>query len=149
MSNYQERIEAFTRYSNAAAVLKDDNSELFLSIDVKEAFSKVAALMRVRDSIESPTSEDEAYAILADLLGEILRDGKVDLPSYGLSTEGRNQFRALVARVSPAAVSTVDPRETYSDVVAIFQGPASVLNEKMRTEPFRTRFNEAVAAGVI
>jgi hypothetical protein len=148
--SYQDRIDAFTKHARAAETLANENTELFLSVDVRDAFSKVRSLINIRESIEPPQTEQEAYNILADLLGEVLRDGKTEVKAYGLSTEGRNEFRQLVSRVTPAAsVQVTDPTAEYADVIEAYSGPTSVLNQKMLNKTFRSRFDAAVAAGVI
>jgi len=151
MSSYDERVGAFAKYGMGAMDrLVQDHAELFLSVDQKDAVEKIVAVTRLRSDIPAPTSVDEAYDQLAAILGELLRDSKLKVADYGLSVLGSNQYRELVNRVAPVEVAPAeDPHATYADVIAVFSGPTSVLNQKMKTEPFRSRFNAAVAAGVI
>lgn len=149
MSSYDERVRAYAQYGmQAIDRLLSDYAELLLSVDQKDAVEKIVAETRLRSDIPAPTSEDEAYDQLVAILGELLRDSKLKVADYGLSVLGSNQYRELVNRVAEVAPAE-DPHATYADVIAIYNGPTYELNRLMKTEPFRTRFNEAVAAGLI
>src|SRR5271170_4632474 len=99
MSDYDARVGAFAKYGmNAIDRLVQDNAELFLSIEEKDAAEKIVALTRLRSDLPAP--EDEAYDLLAMILGELLNDGRIKVAEYGLSTLGQNQYQALVRRAS-------------------------------------------------
>ena len=62
MSDYNARVLALEKFGmQAAGRLAETHKELFLSIPVKDAFEKIVALTRMRDEIEPPNSEQEAY----------------------------------------------------------------------------------------
>jgi hypothetical protein len=138
---------------DAISRLIADNSELFLSLDEDDTAQKIVAITRLRATeLPTPTSTEETYDILARILGELLAAGKIQIKNYGLSAVGLEEFNGLVGLINPPAPAisiVVDPRDEFSDIIAIYRGPAHIFNAKMKTEPFRTRFDGACAAGVI
>jgi hypothetical protein len=153
MSTYDERIAAFTKFANAAKTLLDDYAELFLSLDVQDTFSKVRAIVNLRDTIEPPQNEQEAYGILASVLGELLASGRVVLKPYGLSALGNEEFRELTAPYAEPEPPAVDPLEAsraeFADVIQAWGDPA-VRNKKFASdEKFRRRVEQAQSLGLI
>jgi hypothetical protein len=97
--SYQEKVNAFARFGmQALDLIANENSELFLSIDRDDAFSKVAALSRLRaNDLKAPNSAQELKIVLARLLGELLAAGKIGIKNYGLSILGQEELRNLIA----------------------------------------------------
>jgi len=127
-----------------------EHAELMLSLPAeREVAEALVSLSRIRD--DEPDSVESAYQILERFFAELISAGKLRFSEFGLSTLGRESLNHLLSLVAPAAaqVSQPTPREEFADIVAIFNGPTHVLNAKMKTEPFRSRFNQAVAAGAI
>jgi hypothetical protein len=150
--SYQSQMAIFYRLGMSAIdQLMQSYSELGLSWDEKQVADAIVSYTRLHATeLPTPADENEMYSILEKGLAQLIVDGKIRFADFGLSTLGREEFNRLVALVAPPTpVATVDPREEFSDVVAIFNGPTTTLNQKMKVESFRSRFNQAVAAGVI
>ena len=145
MNNYEARIAALERFGmQAAGKLVEDHKELFLSVSEKDAFEKIVALTRLRESIEPPTSEEGAYKILESLLAELLYDGRVK-PIHSLSTYGRESFEYLTAlHENPNPTKSDDPKEIFADVIALYRSSMSEFQKRRATDAeFLRRSNEA------
>lgn len=150
--SYQSQMAVVFRLGMPAIDrLMQNYSELGLSWDEKQVADAIVSYTRLHATeLPTPQDENEMYSILERALGQLIVDGKIHFAEFGLSTLGREDFNRLVALVAPATpVQTVDPREEFADVIAAFNGPTIELNKLMKTEPFRTRFNEAVGQGLI
>jgi len=124
--------------------------ELMLSLPPeKEVAEALVSLSRLRE--DEPDSVETAYRILERFLAELISTGKLKIRDYGLSTLGRESLNHLLSLVAPAAAQVAQPtlQEQFADVLEVYNGPTAILNQKMKTEPFRSRFNQAVAGGVI
>jgi hypothetical protein len=145
MSDYDTRIRALEKYGmQAAGKLVSDHKELFLSVSEKDAFEKIVALTRLRETIEPPASEDEAYKLLESLLAELLYDGRVK-PIHNLSTYGRESFHYLIAlHENPNPVKSTDPNDSYADVIQLYRTDmANFLKRRATDAEFLRRSNEA------
>ena len=143
---YENKIRAFQTYGmEAAGKLAQDNAELFLSIPEEDAFKKVVALTRLRDDIPTPRSTAEAYDILSALLGELLRDGQIQILPHGLSTLGQGEFNSLVALAGTGYVRPPKtPAQEYADVVEVYRTNPAEFNRLRASDPsFLARSNEA------
>ena len=86
MSTYEERVASVERGKYKTAVLRliDKHKALFnTAVSVTDATPKIAALIRLRDTIDVPQNDEEAYGILESLLAELLFDGRIKMPEYG------------------------------------------------------------------
>jgi hypothetical protein len=147
MSDYNTRVASLEKFGmQAADRLAETHKELFLSIPVKDAFEKIVALTRMRDDIEPPKSEQEAYKILESLLAELLYDGRLKAPEYGLSLDGRESFDYLVGLHENPNPTPKTPAELYADVVKIYRTDMKTFLERRANEPeFLRRSTEADA----
>jgi hypothetical protein len=148
---YTETMNAFYRYGQEAICkVIAENSALFLSLDESKVAELMVSTVRLQAlELPMPRDEGQCYEQLLTVVGNLLKGGKVDLKPYGLSVAGRNQYHALINRVSPPAPST-DPAVIYADVVALHAGPKNLFDDRWRTdERFRTRAYEATALGLI
>jgi hypothetical protein len=145
MSDYNARVLALEKFGmQAAGRLAETHKELFLSIPVKDAFEKIVALTRMRDAIEPPKSEQEAYKILESLLAEMLYDGRLKVPAYGLSQVGRASFDYLVGLHENPNPTPKTPQEQYADVVKIYKTDMQLFQERRAQDPeFLRRSNIA------
>jgi hypothetical protein len=145
MSDYNTRVAALEKYGmRAADRLAEAHKELFLSIPVKDAFEKIVALTRMRDTIEPPQNEQEAYGILESLLAELLYDGRLKVPAYGLSQDGRASFEYLVKLHENPNPTPKEPTEIYADVIQIYRTNMQTFLERRAQEPeFLRRSDEA------
>ena len=129
-----------------------DSFEIILSYSSPcrspDAAQKIVALTRLRaNELPEPQSEDEMYQILADILGELLRDGKVKVADYGLSVLGHNQYQALVRRASGEAPPKSDP---FAEVIRLYKTNITEFNDRRASDPeFLKRSNDAQAAGLL
>jgi len=118
--SYESQLQKFQALGmDAIERLVKDNAELFLSVSEEDAARKIVALTRLRaNELPTPQTESEMYNILADLLGELLASGQIQIASYGLSIQGENQRRALVARVTPPAEpDAMQADDPFADIV--------------------------------
>jgi hypothetical protein len=152
MSDYNERMAALGKFGmNACDRLAEKHKELFLSIPVQDAFEKIVAITRMRDTIEPPRNEEEAYVILENLLAELLYDGRLKVPAYGLSQDGRESFDFLVGlhRNGRPAPST-EPKDVYADVISLYRSDMAMFHERRASDPeFLRRSNEANSLKVL
>jgi hypothetical protein len=145
MSDYDKRVLAFAKYGMGACDrFTQRHKELFLSIPEQDAFEKIVALTRMRD-IEPPRSEDEVYTVIEDLFAELLYDGRLKVPSYGLSQDGRESFDYLVdLHQTGRPVPSTDPKEIYKDVITQYRTNMAEFQNRRATDPeFLRRSNEA------
>jgi|SRR5580704_3097128 hypothetical protein len=169
MSDYQERVDAFAVFGPGAITRAfADHSELLLSISERDASEKVVSALRLRNDLDVPRNEDEAYATIVRLLGELLAAGAIALPEYGLSTLGEGDFNKLLSKAAPykpkwdrnildyflslprQAPPSAEPRDIYADVIATFRSGASEFNRRRADEPdFRKRSDEAQSLGIL
>jgi hypothetical protein len=146
MSDYNQRVKALARFGMGACDrLAEKHKELFLSIPVEDAFEKIVAVTRMDDTIEPPKNEDEAYAIMESILAELLFDGRLKVPTYGLGPNGRESFDFLVDLYQNGRiVPSTDPKEIYKDVVAQYRTNMAEFQHRRATDPdFLRRSNEA------
>jgi hypothetical protein len=169
MSDYQERVDAFAIFGPGAITRAfADHSELLLSISERDASEKIVSALRLRNDLDVPRNEDEAYATIVRLLGELLAAGAIALPQYGFSTLGEGDFNKLLAKAAPykpkwnkevldyfvslprQAPPSTEPRDIYADVIATFRSGPSEFNRRRADEPdFRKRSDEAQSLGVL
>jgi len=150
--SYDTKMQAWSQRFGQDAIEKlfQEYAELMLSLPPEtEVAEALVSLSRLRE--DEPNSVESAYQILERFFAELISTGKLSFSEFGLSTLGRESFNHLLSLVVPATAQVAQPtlREEFADIVAIFNGPTNVLNAKMKTEPFRSRFNQAVAAGLI
>jgi hypothetical protein len=146
MSDFNLRVQAFAKHGmNACDRLAENHKELFLSISVRDAFEKIVALTRMRDTIEPPRSEQEAYDAMEALLAELLYDGRLAVPKFGLSQDGQEScdyFVDLHANGRKAPIT--DPTELFADVVHLYRTDMAAFHERRANDPdFLRRSNEA------
>lgn len=105
----------------------------------------MVALTRLRDEIDPPKNEEEAYGILESLLSELLHDGKLRVPDYGLSSSGRESFESLVALYdNPRPEPSTDPKDLLSDVIQLYRTNIAEFNQRRAGDlEFRRRSDEA------
>lgn len=152
--SYDSQLKKFqTLGMGAISRLVSDNAELFLSISEEDAAKKIVALTRLRaNELPEPQDEIDMYNILADLLGELLRDGKIPIADYGFSVQGQNEFRALVSRVESREPEEQAPvADPYAEVVEDFKNMRSDLfKAKWLKSPQMERiYSGAITAGRI
>lgn len=150
--SYEAAMNAYVVHGpEAIARLIQNYAELFLSVSEEEAAKAIVAVTRLKATqLKAPTSVDECYAILEAILGQLLRDGKLKMKGYGLSTIGDNDLRRLLALPEPPArePEPSGPAVDFADVLDACRN-TSVFNEKMRSDAFRERYQQAVAAGAL
>jgi hypothetical protein len=150
--DFNSQMLAFSKFGmDAIQQLFDDNAELFLSIDPKDATEKIVAVTRLHATkLRTPQSTDEMREILACILGGLLREGKLSINSYGLSALGKEEYNALVALPPPPVwePEPSGPAVDFADVLDACRN-TSIFNEKMRSDAFRERYQQAVAAGAL
>jgi hypothetical protein len=151
--DYNSQMLKFSEFGmTSISKLFDDNAEMFLSVDPADAASKIVSITRLRaTSLKTPASEDEMYQLLAAILGELLREKKIAIKTYGLSPIGIEEFNRLIASPPPPAwePEPSGPAVDYKDVIAVCSGPVEVFNTKMRDAVFAQRYHEACAAGAL
>jgi len=127
MSTYNERVTAFAKFGmNASDRLAEKYKPLFLSVSVEEAFQKIVALTRMRETLEAPRSEEQAYDTLESLLAELLFDGRLKVAKHGLGPDGRESFDFLVdLHQNGRPQKSTDPKEIYADVISFYKESAA------------------------
>jgi hypothetical protein len=121
-------------------------SEAMLSFDKEKVITALVA--KIKLDLPEISSSEQAFDVLRDALANLILQRKLEPKSFGYSPLGAEEVRELIATIAP--VQTVAPlADDFSDVLAVYAGPVEELNKRMKTEPFRTRFNAAVAAGRI
>ena len=143
---YDSQIQKFSRFGmNAIDRLLENYSELALSLDGMTG-AKLAAISRLRASeLPELRNESDVYSALERIFGELLRDGKFDIASFGFSTEGRNQYRKLVtlANSSPEA-QTKEPADSFADIIHTYKNNVAEFNQRRKDDPdFRVRSDKA------
>jgi len=146
MSDFNVRVQAFATYGMGACDrLAEKHKELFLSIPVEDAFQKIVALTRMRDNLEPPRSEQEAYDAMEALLAELLYDGRLAVPKFGLSVDGQESFDYFLdlhenGRKAPVTA----PKELFADVVHLYRTDMATFHDRRASDPeFLRRSNEA------
>jgi hypothetical protein len=147
MSDYQSRMRAWAIYGpGAISRVVEDNRELFLSVREKEFTEKVASATKLQSDLPTPSNESEAYSIISRLAGVLFAEGKIAIPSYGLSTLGQNDMGRLInlAYPPPPVERSTDPREIFKDVIETFKAGPEQFNKRRKEEPdFLKRSDDA------
>lgn len=144
MSTYDERVAGMGKFGPAAGRLVIAHKDLFRVIPEKDAFEKIVALIRLRDTIELPANDQEAYGILESLLAELLFDGRLKVPACGLGDDGRESFDHLTQLHENPNPTPKTPQELYADVVKIYKTDMQLFHERRAQDPeFLRRSDEA------
>jgi hypothetical protein len=146
MSDYNVRVAAFAKFGMSACDrITETHKELFLSIPVEDAFQKIVALTRMRDEIEPPRNEQEAFEVMEALLAELLYDGRLAVPKFGLSLDGQESFDYFLdLHENGRKAPITDPKELFADVVYLYRTDMAAFQERRANDPeFLRRSNEA------
>jgi hypothetical protein len=150
LMRYDTKMMAWSEKFGQDAIEKlfQEYAELMLSLPPeKEVAEALVSLSRLRE--DEPDSVESAYQILERFFAELISTDKLTFSEFGLSTLGRESLNHLLSLVAPPVQGAPSAQERYADVIAAYNGPTIELNKLMKTEPFRTRFNEAVGHGLI
>jgi hypothetical protein len=147
MSTYDERVAGMGKFGPAASRLVPAHKALFqTAISEKDTFEKIVALIRLRDTIELPANDEEAYGILESLLAELLFDGRIKMPAHGLGQDGRESFDYLVALHQNPNPTPKTPAEQFADVITLYRTDMKTFIERRAQDPeFLRRSDEANA----
>ncbi len=136
MSDYNVRVAAFAKHGMAASDrLAEKHKALFLSVPVETAFEQIVALTRLRDSIEPPTNESEAYDIMEELLAELLFDGRLKVANHGLGPDGRESYEYLIGlHQNGRPQKSTGPKEIYADVISFYKESAAEFQKRGQSD---------------
>ena len=94
------------------------------------------------------TACDRAFFSGAEaLLAELLYDGRLAVPKFGLSLDGQESFDYLVdLHENGRKAPVTDPKELFADVVHLYRTDMAMVHERRASDPqFLRRSNEAKA----
>lgn len=145
--SYEAKLQSIMKFIPPAVDrLFQEYSEAALSWNRETVIT--ALIAKIKLDLPEINSESEAFNVLEGALGSLIQSGKIQAKAFGYSPLGAEEVRALLSK-GAVAVEIAPLTDDFSDVIEIYNGPTEELNRRMKTESFRTRFNQAVAAGKI
>jgi hypothetical protein len=144
---YEQKLQGILRFaSDAMAELVRNNKALFQSFSEKAVAQHIIAQIRLNaESIPTPSTPQECVELLEMILGKVLSEGILPVPSYGLSKQGRAEYDKLVSLFIDGRPPAPDPMEAVIDLFNANKNDFMV--RRAQDENFRVLSDQALAAG--